>query len=72
MKLLKLYKLARSHLTQHEKSNIAQFLLLCPALRYSAMGHHEKARSDWYSFGLSDSDATGTAVGLVGVGVLLE
>ena len=44
MKLLKLYQLARSPLTQHdlEKSNIAQFLLLCPALFYSALGHHEK------------------------------
>jgi len=44
MKLLKLYQLARSPLTQHdlEKSNISQFLLLCPALFYSALGHHEK------------------------------
>jgi len=44
MKLLKLYRLARSPFTQHdlEMSNIAQFLLLCPALFYSALGHHEK------------------------------
>ena len=44
MKLLKLCKLARSPLTQHdlERSNIAQFLLLCPALSYSVLGHHEK------------------------------
>jgi len=44
MKLLKLYQLARSPLTQHdlEKSNISQFLLLCPALFYSALGHHKK------------------------------
>jgi len=44
MKLLKLYRLAISPLTQHdlERSNIAQFLLLCPALFFSALGHHEK------------------------------
>ena len=44
MKLLKLYQMVRSPLTKHdlEKSNIAQFLLLCPALFYSALGHHEK------------------------------
>ena len=46
MKLLKLYQLARSPLTHHdlERSNIAQFLLLCPALFYSALGHQKKWR----------------------------
>jgi len=46
MKQPKRYRLARSPLTltQHEleRSNIAQFLLLCPAHFYSALGHHVK------------------------------
>ena len=44
MKLPKLYRLARSPLSQHdlERPKIAQFLLLCPALFYIALRHHEK------------------------------
>ena len=46
MKLPKLYRLARSPLTQHdlERSKIAQFLLLCPALFHSALGTTKKWR----------------------------
>jgi len=44
IKLPKFYRLARSPLTQRdiEMSNIAQFLLLCPALLYSALGTTKK------------------------------
>ena len=46
MKMPKLYRLARSPLTQHdlERSKIAQFRLLCPALFHSALGTTKKWR----------------------------
>jgi len=52
MKLPKLYRLVKTPLTQHdlERSKIAQFLLLCPALFHSALGTTKKWRGTVKNF----------------------